>query len=689
MLKFIYKMMIISLLSGSLMLMDFSYKGIQIQSVQAETLKTEGAKDGDLMATITMTSIGLLTQRLYMCKMTTDMMIAAAGGALFIAGEILATLKLKKVMKDLETEITRTKDGKLDQKQVEALEKLKKSYEEAKNTANTKKMLQQAAAAAFAAAAVAAYMQVAQEKAAMVACKAAMTTAGTTCLNLSPMTTANAGVLASLFGTREIPKPSNAGMTAQTTLEASEKAAETATSTTATTLATSYSATCATVYGAWACPFATACAAAPAEVAAACAPITPILKVTSGVCPAALSVYNNFSTPSRYYANVYGPKLFIVGILSRMLGENARAEMFSPLGIMSSGVISILMATNASLGPTIDSYLLTPMNRAIIWGVLGGLTFAASSATDNQIAKMDSNIQKIDNILRAMNGLAGGSEAVNPNISKPTVKAVQAADMKINALNGANEDIDMSGLPGGKMPCFTGEKKECDSMEDKLEKDEGFIAMNAPSQSMIRNIMHTANGYNGRARISAATLNDTAKLVGSAQAINTALAKAKMKFNDENKDKKSVEQREKDLASSIEKSVKAQLKKSGMTSNQLASAMYGGSISGSSSGSAAVSDAAKDSKKDAKLNAVGAIDIGAPAAVVAPSDLGIAKDEAPQELSDEEKNAALATASANAPTIDDYDLKNDISKDKDTSIFELISNRYQKSGYQRLFKRVK
>ena len=61
------------------------------------------------------------------------------------------------------TEIKRDVNGNLDNKQIESLEKLKKSYQTAKETANTKKMLQMAAAAAFAAAAATAFMMAANE----------------------------------------------------------------------------------------------------------------------------------------------------------------------------------------------------------------------------------------------------------------------------------------------------------------------------------------------------------------------------------------------------------------------------------------------------------------------------------------------------------------------------------------------
>ena len=154
MLKLFYKTFLISVLSGSLLLMDFSYKGFLLSTAQAESVKTEKINDKDLMGTLTMTAVGVLAKRLYAYKPTTDILLAAAGGAIFLGGEVLAFVKLKDVMKGMEEQITRDKNGNVNKEQIESIERLKKSYEEAKKTANTKKMLQMAAAAAFAAAGV-------------------------------------------------------------------------------------------------------------------------------------------------------------------------------------------------------------------------------------------------------------------------------------------------------------------------------------------------------------------------------------------------------------------------------------------------------------------------------------------------------------------------------------------------------
>lgn len=695
MLKFVYKILLVSLLSGSLMMVDFSYKGLQINSLRAETVKTEGIKDNDLMSTLTMTAIGVLTQRLYMCKMTTDMMLAAAGGAAFIGGEILATIKLRKVMKDLETEIKRDKNGNIDQKQIETLEKLKQSYVEAKKTAGTKKMLQQAAAVAFLAAAAMAYMQVAQEETLKAACTASLIAAGSSCPGLV-QAPATAGLMETLFGTRIIPKPSNAGMATQTTQEAAEKTSEAGTTAGAGTLAAKYAATCALPYGAgaWACPLATACAAAPATYTAQCTAVMPVLKVTTGFCPASLTVmdYVREHKISPFFANIKNPNFIIFNLMTKMFMQDARADLFSPLGIASSVAISYLLTTSATLGPMIDSYLLAPMNRAIIWGVLAGLAYGAASATDNVIAKLDSNIKKIDAILNSMYSLAQASTAKNPNLTKPAMETGSTAKPTLNALTDGSEEIDFSDLPGGKLPCYTGDGKgDCPSMEDALTKHPGFATMNPEAQGLAKEVVKLGQQFNGRSKIGKGTLSDASKLSGRANAVKNAVSKgkevAKLKYA---KRKIDLDAREKEFANGIEKSVRAQLKKSGMSAQQMVGAMYGGSIPVSSTGDSAklADDNSDESKTGNAVTPVAGIDLQAGAIPV--GELGLdstAADETDDANLTPEQKAALAAANAAGASMDVYDLKNDITKDNEKSIFELISNRYQKSGYPRLFKR--
>ena len=690
MLKHIYKTFLIAILSCSLMTLDISHQGLMFKAAQAETLKTDGVKDNNLMATLTMTAVGVLTQRLWKCKLTTDMMVAAAGGAAFVGGEILAYFKLKEVMKDLETEIKRDKDGKIEQKQIEALQKLRKSYEEAKKTAGTKKMLQQAAAVAFAAAAVLSYTQSSAQLAAETACQTGLTTCASAC-------NAKGTALTASIYTAPMAPPFFAGAVScmaaipmELANDALAKVPGPPSAITAPKILTGDTTNTTKEAGATAlCPLA-------APGVAACNTKRALQIAQRGVCPIPPSAaFIPFLGAEKYaqfanYQSTHSTQTHLFEIISNFIIGKAHANLFSPMGIASSVAISYLLATSATLGATIDGFLFDPMNRAIVWGVLAGLTYAASSATDNVIAKIDANIAKIDAILNFMNTQPGGVATVNAPVVGAAVTPTKPGTQTFNGADGA-DDIDVSGLPGGKLPCFTGDgKDQCKSFEEQMTSDPGYKTMSPQSQSMMKSIAQTADGFNGKSRITRGTITEAGKLAGTSNAVRTALAKSKKDLTDKYakmKKKIDIDGKERDFANSIEASMRAQLKKSNMSAAGMLGSMYGGSIPVGDEGATAVASTDESTRaSDGKPMDAGVIDIGA-ASGLAGADLGGAAGEG-----DEASKASLMAikgAGAKGTSIDDYDLKNDITKDKETSLFDLISNRYQKSGYPRLFKRVK
>lgn len=687
MLKFIYKTLLVSVLSCSLLMLDFSYKGIMVNSVQAETLKTEGVKDADLMATLTMTGIGLLTSRLYSCKLTTDMMVAAAGGAAFVAGEILSTIKLKKVMKDLETEIKRDPNGNVNKEQVQALERLRKSYEEAKKTAGTKKMLQMAAAAAFAAAAVLAYTLDSSEKAINGTCAQSLAAAANSCAAYSASlasaqqysaaamnaaggaaATGAAGVITANDATELVPAPSNSKMALKTTKDATEAAALGA--------ATGQ---CTLVQGA----------------SATCKMATTLELKNRGVCAAPVGLA---SVPAymggKYYAGMMTPvtkDAQMLSIIKNIFISDAHADLFSPMGIVSGAAITFVLMTSKTIGIQIDTFLFTPMNRAIVWGVLAGLAFAASSATDNVIAKIESNIAKIDAILNSMYALGDGSGTENP--AKPQIPggAGSTKPSTVISMKPTNyDDMDLSELKDGALPCFTGaETKNCKSFEEANKALPSFTSLDLPTQQQVAGILKTTNGINGTSKISGTTLDGLARLAASANALKASADKAKSKAQDRlkiAKSKTNLDAAAKKFEDDLNKTMTAGLKKSNSSAAGMMASLYGSSGGVvSSDDSAAV---AKTGEEGSKLPPAVAnvIDIGAGSGGANAGLDGIDTGSGEGSAMSAAELAAY-NAAAKKTNLDGFEVPtNDISNDTSASIFDLITNRYQQSGYPRLFK---
>jgi hypothetical protein len=767
MLKAIYKFLLVTLLSGSLLMLDFGVKGAQLQlgfnhsyavtdtsnippnciessgaivnSEQCSQYKNDGqtntptntnnepnkkvkldaASDNDLMSTLTMTSIGLLAQRLYKCKLTSDMMAAAAGGAAYIAGEIMATFKLKSVMKELEKEIKKTGTVTEANNQIEDFKKLKKSYEDAKGTANTKKMLQMAAAAAFAVAGVLAYTLYSADQTVLATCNSALKASNGACMGMFSASCASGGACYAPYQIGGNGALAQVGpMSAKAIWDLAPEGASAIKAATSKTQEAALEAV----------NSANASACSGATIGAtACKAIAVTNLTTKGYCPAPLVVNEEQVQKTLYANNLYCPiqkevraKNFGEKFIDQYIFSNANADLFSPLGIISSAAISFALATSATLGTQIDMFLFSPMNRAIIWGVLAGLTYMASTATDNQIKKIEENIQKIQAIIDELEALRKGNTtasalAVNTGGTSPKATAVKSPEFNLG--NGNYQDVDMS-KEGVKFPCINGEyTNHCDNFSNLMnEKTQNLKDLPPDLKSQISTLSSFADGINGTGTLSTGTMANAASLAAQANALRSNLNSKQQKIQDmlnRNKNNKiNLAARSNAIKNDLLNTVGKELEKRGSTPAKML-ASFGGS------GSLASKYAATSSYGDGSGNGVGAGGAGAGANgangsetldpskiknTAASIDIGQGSSELSEaaKAGSNETNgidplAGQSAAGANGKnadgtktaTMDDYDLKNDINLNKDVDIFKVITNRYQKSAYPRLFKRVK
>ena len=698
MLKLLSKSIFVSVLCGSLMLMDFSYKGILINAAQAESVKTDKITDKDLMGTLTMTVVGTLATRLYTYKLTTDMMLAAAGGAAFIGGEVLAYFKLKEVMKEMEIQITRDKKGNINKEQIESLERLKKSYEEAKKTASTKKTLQMASAAAFAAAGIMAFTMAGVETAQLTACTATIPTVISAASASAAACSASAGACAPPF------LACVASATALSSAITAYELKKQATGPSGPALA-AYTASN-TALAAQVTATGSACSASGGSAITAACNVklsTDIIDSSGGVGlmvakadPIIKKLLNeNSELKQMYAANPVETKNKLQKLLTQSMEfvlPSARAELFSAMGIASSAAVAFLLYTQKSLGPTIDMYMLIPQNRAIVWGILAGLTFAATSATDNVIKQIDANISKIDTILNSMYQMAKGATGTQLAHNQ-AIQTTQKPNQRLEFNETDYGEVDLSKDKNGSLPCYTvSNPANCKSFSETVKDTPSFNSLNLESQKQLQSILATANGMNGTSKITSATLKSATGLAGNANALKAtydkaakanaeALKKAGSKFNNDEQAKK--------LSGLIEKNVNDSLKKSKSNASGMLATMYGAGKGGITSGSGAGSEIAEKSKEAAPPQVAtggNVIDISSPGGK---SDLGLSglESSSNKEMSADELAALNANqAAASGTALDGYDLKNDISPDNSSSIFDLISNRYQRSAYPRLFK---
>jgi hypothetical protein len=417
-----------------------------------------------------------------------------------------------------------------------------------------------------------------------------------------------------------------------------------------------------------------------------------------------LSPYLHFKTDDK-------EELLVENTLNKVLNlffsEAKAVGILDALGVAGNQAIQYVISTSQSLSTTLDLNLLIPKRRAIVWGVLSALSLASSMATGSEISTIEGNISKIDGILKSMNSLQNGVDQAN-NLAavKPIVNANNPLNkdiplnsnikLGINTNQPSNYDLVANG--GAELPCITGsDSANCKSLSQKMVGLNTLDSMPAFTQSQVGNITKLADGLSGASSISASTLELSKNLAGKQNALANELIKQQKKLQEKLKAVGSKI----DLASEsnkLEASIRASVKK-GLDSRKTSAAAIYASFGGASSGPSLPNNISNDSSLNSKGKGESAGGGGFGASNNSFNSNNFKEDdgiklEGTDQLSDgAEANKAdtitLTDGKGGAASMDDYVLGNDINQDKDASIFNLISNRYQRSGYPRLFKQIK
>lgn len=268
---------------------------------------------------------------------------------------------------------------------------------------------------------------------------------------------------------------------------------------------------------------------------------------------------------------------------------------------------------------------------------------------------------------------------------------------------------------GVKFPCINGEyTNHCDNFTNLMnEKMSNLKDLPPDLKSQIGNISTMADGINGTGTLSTGTMSSAAALAAQANALRSNLNSKQQKIQDmlnRNKNNKlDLAKRANAIKSDLLKTVGKELEKRGstpakmlasfgasgsLTSKYAATSSYGdGSGSGVGAGGTGAGANGSETLDPSKIkNTAAAVDVG-----LGSSELSEAAKAGSNETNGIDPLAgqsAADTAGKNGDgtktaTMDDYDLKNDINLNKDVDLFKVITNRYQKSAYPRLFKRVK
>lgn len=686
MLKHLYKTLLISVISGSLLTLQTTTAFAAATETQGtvttddkgvitatKNYQFEKISDQDMLTSITMLAGGFITGRMLASyrPLTTDVMIAGAGGVAFIAGEVISNVKFKGTIDEMTVEVQKKSDGTVNEAQIQRLQDLKKSYEEAKKTTKTKKTLQLAAAAAFGAAALTAGYYAMTETSTAGLCKATINLAKTalgTCSASGSVANPEAPGCGVCLAKIQAYEAAFLKYTTSRPVPASSLTKGAAMTPDETFLSTPtnfcFGQVGATVGGV-AAKMQTSCGGAMGvhiknQVEANIADLTKGFTSHEGLInkylggSAGLISYDQFQSRE--------PSYFEKGL--DLLFPRAEAGWLPLLGLGASTAASFFLITGTT-AMELDLMMFVPANRAIAFGVLAGLAYMASRSSDNVIKKIDENISKIDTILADLAKLAKGVKAQN--------LATQTIDMK-TIKPGSNTYSPYSTSGNAKTPCMTSNSSaNCEALSSKLTNMPGFANLPESLKNIANQSVGLADQLSGSSGVSGSTISSAESLGNKQNAISKALKAQNEKLSKIAGAKNSPSKKEEKLLNGMRARVRSALQKNGMTATG-----FMGSVGATPIDSSLAKNAAEEGAGGKSEALAQDLLAGGPAPE---------KDES-LKLDFKEDSPALGLADSSGGSSssgDQYDVKTDeIAGDNGPSIFELISRRYIKSGYPKL-----
>jgi hypothetical protein len=632
---------------------------------QSSTTQTVGGykTSPSIVSSVTMAAVGLVASRLYTYKMTTDVMIAAAGGAAFIFGE----LKSSKDINDETFQITRRSDGKVDNAQMEAVQKMKSTLEATKKGIETKKTMQTVAAVAFTAAAAAALLLTSSVELAKEACLDANKTMDSSCLATCGTTPASlAGGNGAVKAANVSKVATDAKITAPTaTQKTTDTASKTALTAQDTSTVSAIAAVAATCSANAAAADTASGGAATIKANADIAKCNAAYATQNAACQAWVSVDETSQAYGGFLNTVDVQKKinpnFFESLISLVI-PTAHADMMTLL--FGVGGVAAGVMLKGELGVYVDTWLFTPLKRAAVWGVLAGLSFVARQGSQDNIDELTRQIAKLDAIIAAMrnNGVSGtAGDSTASSSAAPTSLAGTGANTFPLSSDGTN------------LPCVANAgNTNCASLAAAIQNSPGITSLPTSLQNIGAQIGGFMDKVTGKQGVSADALMAAGSLAGNIVPVNKMLGDAKGNLNallvKNGGAPVDFAKTEAGLLKQLNNITAGALQKSGTgAAGMLAS--LGGSTAAKSAATTTPAAAAAKTSLAKSTGVTGGTGGGAAKAT------GFT-------LKNDGKDSGVEMANALSKN---YELnKGDISTDPGLSIFQVISERYLKSGYSRL-----
>ena len=331
---------------------------------------------------------------------------------------------------------------------------------------------------------------------------------------------------------------------------------------------------------------------------------------------------------------------------------------------MLGGVAGIALALFKTTGAWVDNFMATPGNRGLIWIAGAGLALVASNSSKKIQESAEKNSGKIQKIIDKLNnqGLKNVDSLGGSRLAIPS-------QIPFKLKGNAPLSIGPEKAPCADKSGTTG----CGSIRSGVEKNAGFASLGGSFGALAGAAGAAADGITGSDNIPSSSVDGLVQLSKENNAVQKKLRAVQRKFNkalkESGKSPLDFEKLNKNILAKLRKNTQAALAKSGKSAADVLAAL--GPVAAKEETKKEV--AAKPKNKKLKMTS-GAVK----------KNNGGFKLDLENEGSNDALNNEEVLANQTAANALNGEAQDDIVGNKDVSIFKVISVRYLKSGFNKL-----
>ncbi|PIK14994.1 hypothetical protein [Halobacteriovorax sp. JY17] len=366
-----------------------------------------------------------------------------------------------------------------------------------------------------------------------------------------------------------------------------------------------------------------------------------------------------------------------VGSSSDNLGESLKLVLHSGIDLiipnthagsmmtMLGGVAGIALALFKTTSYLVDNFMATPGNRGLIWIVGAGLALVASNSSKKIQESAEKNSGKIQEIINKLNS-QGQKNVDSLGGNRLAIPSQIPFKLKGNAPLSIGPDK----APCADKPGTSG----CGSLRSGIEKNAGFASLGGSFGALAGTAGAAADGVTGSDNIPSASVDGLVQLSKENNAVQKKLRAVQRKFNqalkESGKSPLDFEKLNENILAKLRKNTQAALAKSGKSAADVLAAL--GPVANS-----------KEEEKP-KVAATPKNEKLKMTSGTAKKNNGGFKLDLENEGSNDALQSDEVLANQAAANALNGEAQDDIVANKDVSIFKVISVRYLKSGFNKL-----